>query len=105
MMPRQNYQQLLFASPVYQKLTETMQTMILRARGEDRAKYERIFNTEAKGIAAAKVDLLKRNGIAVRDFSATVIKIHHNKMKADENAAAKQDEQAGNSLLRKLDKI
>jgi hypothetical protein len=105
MLPQTSYKELLSFSPVYQKLTEGMQMMILRAKGEDRDKYERIFKIEADGIAAAKIDLLKRNNVVVKDFSSTVVKIHTGKRKADESAAASRDAKTGDKLLQKLDNI
>ena len=103
MLPQNTYRQMLDGSPVYKKMSPDMQSAILKAQGEDRDKYERIFRTEMQGIASAKTDLLQRNKIAVRDFTAATATVRRQKTQDVESSAKRSDEEAGRSLLRELD--
>lgn len=104
MLTQKTYRQMLDGSPVYKKMSPDMQSAILKAQGDDRDKYERIFRTEMQGIASAKADLLQRNKIAVRDFTAATTSIRRQRTQDMETRAQRADEEAGRGLLKELDR-
>lgn len=104
-MNHNEFKKIVQNSPVYKTLSAEMKKQILVSTGEGRLNYEHIFNVEAEGIRAAKLQFADRNREVIREFNGVVKVVQKQKFQNEESETQREEEAATKTLLKKLDDV
>ena len=101
-MTRKEYVELLEGSEVFKSLDPDFQERILKAKGEDRKRYEDIYTTERDAILEAQKELMEKNIEIVKKFETDSKKSKKDFFKKSEERERLSDENEAEELLKSI---